>query len=62
MIVAHSPALLFRNVLVGLAWVLGAVSTAAQSIAVSTLAGSSPAIASGNVDATGTAARFSAQP
>ena len=60
MIVAHSPGLRLRNVLVGLAWVLGAVSTAAQSIAVSTLAGSSPAIASGNVDATGTAARFSA--
>ncbi len=35
------------------------VSASAQT-AISTLAGSSPAIAAGNVDATGTAARFSA--
>jgi hypothetical protein len=48
-----------RLVVASGAMLLGLGSAMAQ-VAVSTLAGSSPAIASGNVDATGTAARFNA--
>ena len=49
-----------RRILFACCVVLVGLSSALAQVAISTLAGSSPAIASGNVNATGTAARFNA--
>jgi hypothetical protein len=59
MLTSRFPGFLRRNIIVGIASLLACTAATAQT-AISTLAGSSPAIAAGNVDATGTAARFSA--
>jgi hypothetical protein len=59
MLTSRFPGFLRRNLIVGIASLLACTAATAQT-AISTLAGSSPAIAAGNVDATGTAARFSA--
>ncbi len=59
MLTSRFPGFLRRNLIVGIAILLACTAATAQT-AISTLAGSSPAIAAGNVDATGTAARFSA--